>query len=109
MKKRLSAFAAFILACLIAVTGFAGCRLITKNNERDMSQVVATVSVNTEENIYKKDVVMAYMNYGYMYANYYGYSAEKVYTLLLKNLVENRIMVQAVMQQFEDEVCAVVI
>ena len=102
MKKRLIKLITLILSVVIGIAGLSGCRLVTKNSERDLDQIVATVNVNQEENIYKKDLVMGYMNYGYIYVQYYGYTAEKVYTLILNNLVDNRIIVQVAYEQFEN-------
>lgn len=102
MKKRLIKLITLILSVVIGIAGLSGCRLVTKNSERDLDQIVATVNVNQEENIYKKDLVMGYMNYGYVYMQYYGYTAEKVYTLILNNLVDNRIIVQVAYEQFEN-------
>ena len=102
MKKRLIRFITLIMSVIIGIAGLSGCRLITKNSERDLGQVVATVNINQEENIYKKDLVMGYMNYGYMYVQYYGYSQKDVYTIILNNLVNNRIVVQVAYEEFEE-------
>lgn len=101
MKKRLIKFITLILSVIIGIAGLSGCRLVTKNSERDYNQIVATVNVNQEENIYKKDLIMGYMNYGYMYVQYYGYTAAQVYNIILNNLVNNRIIVQVAYEQFE--------
>ena len=102
MKKRLIKLITLILSVIIGIAGLSGCRLVTKNSERDYNQIVATVNVNQEENIYKKDLIMGYMNYGYMYVQYYGYTAEKVYNLILNGLIDNRIVVQVAYKDFEE-------
>lgn len=102
MKKRLTKLLTVILSVILGLAGFAGCNLVTNNTARDLDQVVATVNVNQEENIYKKDLVMAYLNYGYYYVQYQGYTAEKVYNLILNNLVNTRIMVQVAYDKFEN-------
>ncbi len=103
MKKRFTAFLSLILSVIIGGACLSGCRLFTVDNERDMNQIVATIKVNDrEEDIYKKDLVMEYLNYGYMYVQYYGYTAEKTYNLLFDDLVTSRILAQGAMKEFEE-------
>lgn len=102
MKKRLFKFVTLILSAMIGAAGLFGCNIVTDNTERDLNQIVATVNVNREEHIYKKDLIMGYMNYGYVYAQYYGYDAAKTYNLILNNLVDNRIIVQVAYEKFEE-------
>lgn len=101
MKKRLVKFLTVILSVIIGAASLVGCNIVTDNLDRDLNQVVATVNVNQKENIYKKDLVMAYMNGGYMYVQYYGYDAATVYNMMINSLVENRIMVQVAYEEFE--------
>lgn len=101
MKKRLFKFLTVILSVFIAAASLVGCNIVTDNSERDLNQVVATVNINKEDKIYKKDLIMAYMNYGYIYVQYYGYDAAKTYNLILNNLIDNRIMVQVAYEEFE--------
>lgn len=101
MKKRLLKFLTVILSVIMGAASLVGCNIVTDNTERDLNQVVATVNVNKEENIYKKDLVMAYMNGGYMYVQYYGYDVATVYNMILNSLVDNRIMVQVAYEEFE--------
>ena len=101
MKKRLLKFLTVILSVIMGAASLVGCNIVTDNTERDLNQVVATVNVNQKENIYKKDLVMAYMNGGYMYVQYYGYDVATVYNMILNSLVDNRIMVQAAYEEFE--------
>ncbi|MBQ9485338.1 MAG: hypothetical protein IJU83_00710 [Clostridia bacterium] len=103
MKRRLVRFITAILSVVIGAASFAGCHLVTKNNERDLDQVVATVEVTEKEEIYKKDLVMGYLNYGYIYAQYYGYDAARTYNLILNGLIENRIVVQCAYDKFETD------
>ncbi|MBQ6922842.1 MAG: hypothetical protein IJQ66_07125 [Clostridia bacterium] len=99
MKKKLIGFITVILSAIMVLSG---CNLVTTNDKRDLSQVVATVNVNANESVYKKDMVMAYLNYGYIYTQYYGYSAADTYKQIINGLVENRIMVQAAYAEFEE-------
>ena len=107
MKKRLVGLITVILAAIMATSVFSGCDLVTKNNTRDLGQVVATVNVNERENgiekIYKKDMIMSYLNYGYIYVQYYGYSAADTYGIIINNLIDNRIIVQAAYAKFEED------
>ncbi len=104
MKKKFIAIAALIMSLLIGTSAF-GCNLVTPNNERDLNQVVATVNIGNEglqtEKIYKQDMIMGYLNYGYNYAQQ-GYSQEQVFTMIIDNLINNRIIVQYAMQYMEE-------
>ena len=102
MKKRLTKVLTVLLSVIIGAACFGGCNVVTDNAARDLDQVVATVNVNRKENIYKKDLIMAYMNYGYIYTQYYGYDAARTYNLILNGLIENRIIVQVAYEIFEE-------
>lgn len=106
MKKRLMGLITVVLSAIMVISGFAGCNLVTTDTERDLNQVVATVNLSgkaeDEENVYKKDLIMSYLNYGYLYVQYYGYSAAQTYNLILNSLVENRIMVQCAYEELEE-------
>ena len=57
-----------------------------------MKLVVAEVKVDDiTENIYKKEMISAYNSYGYYYVDYYGYSLQDAYELVLDNLIQNKI------------------
>ncbi len=104
MKRKLVAFAALIMSIIITLIGVTGCNIVTTNNERDLEQVIATVKIESgvkDTNIYKKDLVMAYLNYGYTYQQYYGYTQEKTVKLLVSNLINNKIMLQYAMSNFD--------
>ncbi len=101
MKKRFVKIISLIVAMLIGV-GASGCNLITTDTEKDMNRVVATVNVTREETITKRDMVMQYMNYGYYYVNYYGYTVEQVYEMILDSLLQNKILTQYVEKEFND-------
>lgn len=99
MKKRFLSVISAITAFLMSVVALSGCTLITKDSEREMNTVVATVDIVKEENVYKKDMIMAYLNYGYYYVQYQGYTQERVLNLILDNLVNNRILVQNALKE----------
>ena len=70
MRRIFVAMAALVMTLIMCVSSLTGCGLVTIDNERDMNQIVAVVRLDEtapEETIYKKDMVMAYLNYGYMY------------------------------------------
>ncbi len=102
MKKRFLSVISAAVALIMCVAVSSGCKLITKDSEREMNSVVATVNVNTEEHVYKKDMIMAYLSYGYYYVQYQGYTQKKTFELILDNLINNRILVQHAMQEAED-------
>lgn len=106
MKKRLVKFATLIIALLLGFSALAGCKLTYTDNAKDMAQVVAEVNIGNEGQktykIYKKDLVLAYLSYGYMYTYYYGYTAKQTYNTLLDSLVGTRVMVQYIMKDCED-------
>lgn len=103
MKKRLLALVSVIMSMIIGLAVLPGCNLITTDIEKDMDQVVATVEINTKDEIYKKDLVMEYLNSGYMYVQYYGYSLEKTFNLILDNAINSRILFQYAMEELNKD------
>ena len=89
MKKRFTGIISLILSLLVSLTFLTGCNLVTTDSEREMNQVVATVSVNENFNdeILLSDVAMAYINGGYLNEQYYGYTTEQNINLLIENLI----------------------
>ncbi len=101
MKRKFIAVAAVIMAIFMFMA--AGCNLVTKDSDKDMDQVVATVSVDegiTSE-IKKREVVMAYLNYGYVYVQSYGYTQKKAIQTILDSLVNGKILYQTAMKSFD--------
>ena len=103
MRKRFVKLLSLLVAVVMGSSALGGCNLITTNIDRDMDRVVATVYVTREENITKRDMIMHYMNYGYYYVQYYGYTAEQAYQMILDNTLQTRIMVQHIESEFENE------
>ncbi len=102
MKKCFFKLCAIIFS-VIMVVSVSGCNLVRINNERDMAQVVATVDLGDgigKDEIYKSDLVNAYLNYGYYYS-YYGYTQKQTYEMIVKNLVDSVVFVQYAMKYFE--------
>ena len=107
MKRFLVSIAALVLAIVMCFSTLAGCNLITVNNERNLNQVVATVQIEEDaplDKIYKKDMALAFMNYGYMYVQYYGYTQAQTYQMILDSLVQSRVFVQYAMKAFDEGV-----
>lgn len=106
MKRRFCAIASFILALIMSLSIFGGCNLITIDNEKDMNQVIATVriddSIDTDIcDIYKRELVMSYINYGQYYVSNYGMSEKETFEFLLNDLIEMKIMLQSAMKDFD--------
>lgn len=101
MKKFLTTATMLILSLVISLTTLGGCNLVTTDNERDMNQVVATVQIEKgapKEEILKQDLVMAYFNFGYMYEQYYGYTREQTFNLIISNIINTRVHLQNAMK-----------
>ena len=96
MKKKLVAIASLLLALLFSLSSFAGCNLVTTDSKKDMDQVVATVGIQEgiQEKVTKQDVVMDYLNYGYSYVQYQGYTMAQVMELVVYNRINNLILIQ---------------
>ncbi|HBK02696.1 MAG TPA: hypothetical protein DDY77_06690 [Clostridiales bacterium] len=97
MKNKLSKIVVMIMAVVMCLSAFVGCDWITTNVDEDMKQTVATVKISeavNAEDITKKQLNAGYLSYGYQYVQSYGYTTSKAYSLVLQNLVNNRIIVQ---------------
>ncbi len=98
-------FIAIAMAFIVSITAaFSGCNLIEVNGEKDMNQVVATVQIEQsapKEKILKKDIAMAYLNYGYYYEQSYGYTREQTINLIVNNLIVTRVYVQNAILKFD--------
>ena len=105
MKKRLIAIVCLIMTFIMGLACLSGCRLITTDSDKDMQQVVAKVSIENgvEDKIYKQDLIVAYLNYGYTYVQSYGYSLEKTFNLILDGIIKDRILVQNAMKELSSE------
>lgn len=106
MKRRLISLIALIISLIVVVSSVTGCNLITVNNERDMDQIVATVQISEsapKDEIKKKELAMAYINYGYYYVQTGEYTNEEVYKLILESLIQSRIFIQSAMIEYGAE------
>ncbi|MBR2449274.1 MAG: hypothetical protein IKB30_04030 [Clostridia bacterium] len=104
MRKIFKTLACLIMSLLMSMTFLGGCNLVSVDNKRDMNQVVATVKISEDvpeaEKIYKKDIVMAYLNYGYYY-EYQGQSRADVIDFIVTQLISNRVYVQNAILKFD--------
>lgn len=123
MKKKLIKILTLILVTVLALGCFAGCRIISTDNRKDMAQVVAEVNIgkdkqelkDTFENIFfgetfsitneqvdkilstaeitKLDLVSYFINYGYSLVQS-GYSYSQVFETLITQLTNRKIILQ---------------
>ena len=105
MRKFFVMVAAIIMTLVMSVSAL-GCNLVVVNNEKDMAQVVAVIKIEEdvpekENTIYKKDILMSYLNYGYYYEQN-GQSREDVIEFIVNNLISNRVYVQVAMLSFNE-------
>ncbi len=106
MKKRFIAFISLIMSMLIACVSLAGCNVITKDSERDMEQVVASVKIDatiTEEQlttITKKDLILAYINNASSLSE--DYTQAQAVNYIVDGLVESKIIVQYAIKAFDE-------
>ncbi len=106
MRKILTKIVTLFLITVLSVTAFVGCALITTDTDRDMAQVVATVQIEddiTADHIHKIEMLSAFMSYGYMYVQQYGYTVEATYEMILQNLVQNKIIIQGARMALADK------
>ncbi len=104
MKKKLVALIALIMSVFMTVACMSGCNLVTSDSERDMNQVIATVSIDdgVKTEIKKKEAIIVYLNYGYIYTQYYGYTQSKTFNLIIDGLIEEEILLQNAMKEIDE-------
>ena len=106
MKRIFTLTISLVLAMVFMLTTLTGCNLIKTDAEKDMNQVVATVKIADEideEKIYKKDLVLSYVNQYYVYEQSYGYSRKDVFEMIVKNTIESKVLVQAAILYFAEK------
>ena len=72
----------------------------------DVNQIVATVCIVEDaatENIYKKDLIVDYLNYGYMYEQY-GYTRQQIFEMILNGDTTNKVCVQYIINFYANEI-----
>ncbi len=122
-KKTIKKTAALLLGLGFAFTG-AACGFITTDAEADMKQTVANVNItkylkddaqygkfasavsdiltegNVTTKIPKRDLISYFLSVGYTYVNSYGYSYKDTFEMLMKMLVNRKIIVQYAMAHY---------
>lgn len=102
-----------LVALVLTLGAFSGCGLITTNTDRDMAQVVASLSIGSASDdesapaVYtdyflKKELVAGYMSYGYYYVSSYGYTASQAYSTVLESLVQSAVIIQQAKVELAD-------
>lgn len=123
MKKKLTTILCAVLAVVFSVGMFAGCDLISVDNKKDMEQVVATVNIGNDrssldaafnafsgktlsitdeqinnvistDEIYKRDLVAYFLNYGYSYVSSGSYTYAETFEMLMDALTQRKIIAQ---------------
>lgn len=95
MKKKLVVTIALVLLLAIMSTMFVGCdEIFKRNEERDATQVVATVNYEGQTaHVYKFELAASFNSYAYYYVNYYGMSYEETANYLAKSLAQQKLLV----------------
>ncbi len=104
MRNLLKKLTCLLVTLIMCVSFLGGCNLITTDSERDLNQVIATIDVSGahEEHILKKDVVMAYINYGYYYQQQ-GSEMGEIVNSIVSQLINNRVYVQNAIYKFDSK------
>ncbi|MDE7373272.1 MAG: InlB B-repeat-containing protein [Clostridia bacterium] len=94
MKKKLTVAIVLILLLAVSLTMFVGCdEIIKRNEERDNTQVVASVDYNgMSANIYKYELISSYNSYSYIYESYYGMSKKETANYILRSLAQQKLL-----------------
>jgi hypothetical protein len=91
MKVKITAI---LLMVVLTAAVFAGCDVITKNEERDYNQTVAEVNYGgLKAVVTKAEVYESYNSYGYYYTNYYGKTLEETFDLIIDSLAQRKLLI----------------
>lgn len=87
-------FLAVILVTIIAITVFAGCDVITKNEERDYNQSLATVKyAGLTSTVTKGEFNESFNSLAYYYVYYYGYTVDEAADAILDSLAQRKLLI----------------
>ena len=87
-------FLAVILVTIIAITVFAGCDVITKNEERDYNQSLATVKyAGLTSTVTKGEFKESFNSLAYYYVYYYGYTVDEAASSILDSLAQRKLLI----------------
>lgn len=77
---------------------FAGCSLVTRNDEKYYSATVSTVTYSdgTSDNITKRELLTAFNSYGYNYIKNYSMTQQEAIDKTLESIVDNYLTRKAV-------------
>ncbi len=106
MKRIFTLTISLVLAMVFCFTMLTGCTLIHTDAKKDMNQVVATIKISDDietATVYKRDVILAYINQYYVYEQNYGYTREQVFDLIVSEIIETKVVVQAAMLYFAQD------
>lgn len=94
MRKKITVVLALILLVALLTTLFVGCdEIFKKNDKRDATQVVATVSYKGKTaDVYKFELTSSFNNYAYYYTYYYGMTYEQAADYVLKSLAQQKLL-----------------
>lgn len=87
-------FLAVILVTIIAITVFAGCDVITKNEERDYNQSLATVKyAGLTSTVTKGEFNESFNSLAYYYVYYYKYTVDEAANSILDSLAQRKLLI----------------
>ena len=97
-------FLAVILVTIIAITVFAGCDVITKNEERDYNQALATVKyAGLTSTVTKGEFKESFNSLAYYYVYYYGYTVDEAADAILDSLAQRKLLILYVRDEIAKE------
>lgn len=97
-------FLAVILVTIIAITVFAGCDVITKNEERDYNQSLATVKyAGLTSTVTKGEFNESFNSLAYYYVYYYGYTVDEAADAILDSLAQRKLLILYVRDEIAKE------
>ncbi len=103
MRKILASIISLALSLIVCLSTLSGCNLVQTDSKKDMNQVVATVQIAGDKAyIYKKDLIMSYMNKYYQYEQQ-GQSRAQVFDMMVSELIQSRVLVQSAILHFAGE------
>lgn len=101
MKKKILSLVLCLMMCLSV---FAGCSLITRNDQKYFEAVVCSISYvdGTKDEITKRDLLMGFNSFGYNYVQNNGYTQQQAVDATLEALINQRLTIKAVELHYEE-------
>lgn len=96
MKKLFAKILSLALAVVMSTFVLNGCGLVSVNEERDMAQIIATISIDDsmKTDVKKRELQIQYVNQASYYVSYMGYTQKETYELLLDEIIKQEILTQ---------------